>query len=108
VYRHVQRSQEALDAPRLQLEGSVELNELHVKAGFKRCERDRRLRSRDLLTCGRRKYSEDKPPVFVLVDRGTKEYYVLPARPKQELIIRPLLTDHDGESLTVYTDGFSA
>jgi transposase len=38
IYRRVQRSQKALDAPRLQLEGLIEINEFYVKAGVKRCE----------------------------------------------------------------------
>ena len=40
VYRRVQRFLRALDAPRPQLEGPVELDELYVKAGLKGRERD--------------------------------------------------------------------
>jgi len=50
VYRHVQRPQEALDAPRPQLEGPVKIDELYVKAGKKGRERDWPSRSRGLST----------------------------------------------------------
>ncbi|WP_435187048.1 IS1595 family transposase [Halobellus sp. EA9] len=108
VYRRVQRFLRALDAPRPQLEGPVELDELYVKAGLKGRERDRPSRLRGLSTRGRGKYAEDKPPVFVLVDRGTNECYVLPAKSADESTVRLLLADHEQESLTVYTDGFRA
>jgi transposase len=51
---------------------------------------------------------EDKPPVFVLADRGTGERYVIPAKAATESKIRLLLADRQQESLTVYTDGFRA
>jgi transposase-like protein len=108
VYRRVQRFLRALDAPRPQLEGPVELDELYVKAGLKGRERDGRSRSRGLSTRGRGTYAEDKPPVFVLVDRGTNDCYVLPAKSADESTVRLLLADHEQESLTVYTDGFRA
>jgi len=44
----------------------------------------------------------------VLVDRGTNDCYVLPAKSAEESTVRLLLTDHEQESLTVYTDGFRA
>jgi len=56
VYRCVQRSQEALDSPRLGLEGLVEIDELYVSAGKKGRECDSRSRSRGLSTRGRGKY----------------------------------------------------
>ena len=68
--------------------------------------RARRSRSRGLSTRGRGTYYEDKPPVFILADRGTGETYVHPAA--GESTIRLLLDDHKEESLTVYTDGFRA
>jgi transposase len=40
IYRCVQRFLRALDAPRPQLEGPVEIDELYVKAGLKGRERD--------------------------------------------------------------------
>ena len=40
IYRRVQRFLRALDAPRLQLEGPVEIDEFYVKAGLKGRERD--------------------------------------------------------------------
>ena len=108
VYRRVQRSQEALDAPRPQLEGPVEIDELYVKAGLKGRERDQPSRSRGLSTRGRGSYEQDKLPVFILADRGTGERYVIPAKAADESTIRLLLTDRKEESLTVYTDGFRA
>ncbi len=108
VYRRVQRFLRALDAPRPQLEGPVEIDELYVKAGLKGRERDRASRSRGLSTRGRGTYEQDKPPVFILADRGTGNRYVLPAKAADESTIRLLLADRTEESLTVYTDGFRA
>ena len=45
--------------------------------------------------------------MFVLVDRGTRERYVVPAKSADESTVRLLLANHE-ESLTVYTDGFRA
>jgi len=53
-------------------------------------------------------YAEDKPPVFVLADRGSSERYVVPAKPVTESQIRLLLAVGQQESLTVYTDGSRA
>jgi len=104
IYRRVQRFLRALDAPRLQLEGPIEIDEFYVKAG----ERDQPSRSRGLSTRGRGTYAEDKLPVFVLADRGSGERYVIPAKAATESRIRLLLADRQQESLTVYTDGFRA
>jgi transposase-like protein len=46
--------------------------------------------------------------VFVLVDRGTNNCYVVPATSAEESTLGLLLADHDQESLTVYTDIFRA
>jgi transposase-like protein len=108
VYRRVQRFLRALDAPRPRLEGPVELDELYVKAGLKGRERDGRSRSRGSSTRGRGKCSEDKPPAFVLVDRGTDDCYVLPAKSAEGSTVRLLLVVGEQESQTVYTDGFRA
>lgn len=67
VYQRVQRFLRALDAPRLHLEGPVEIDELYVKAGLKGRERDGWSRSRGLSTRGRGTYATDKLPVFALV-----------------------------------------
>ncbi|MFC6874752.1 IS1595 family transposase [Halobellus marinus] len=108
IYRRVQRFLRALDAPRPQLKGPVEIDEFYVKAGRKGRERDQPSRSRGLSTRGRGTYAEDKPPVFILVDRGTGRRYVIPAKAADESTIRLLLADRQQESLTVYTDGFRA
>jgi len=108
VYRRVQRFLRALDAPLPHLEGPVEIDELYVKAGLKGRERDQPSRSRGLSTRGRGTYAADKPPVFILADRGTGERHVIPAKAADESTIRLLLADRQQESLTVYTDGFRA
>ena len=108
IYRRVQRFLRALDAPRLQIEGPVEIDEFYVKAGLKGRERDQPSRSRGLSTRGRGTYAEDKLPVFVLADRGSGERYVIPAKAATESRIRLLLADRQQESLTIYTDGFRA
>jgi len=81
---------------------------VYVSAGKKGSERDGRLRSRGLSTRGRGTYDEDKPPVFVLVDRGTGQRYVVPAKTADESTIRLLLAARQQESLTIYTDVFRA
>ncbi|WP_318569941.1 IS1595 family transposase [Salinigranum marinum] len=108
MHRRVERFTRALDAPSLTLEGPVEIDEVYVSAGLKGRERDRESRSRGLSTRGRGTYEDDKPPVFVLVDRGTKQRYVIPAKAADESTIRLLLADRQQESITVYTDGFRA
>ena len=108
VYRRVQRFLRSLDAPRPQLEGPVEIDELYVSAGEKGRERDQEPRSRGLSTRGRGSYAGDKPPVFIVADRGTGETYVHPAKAADESTIRLLLSNRQQESITVYTDGFRA
>ncbi|OTF00796.1 IS1595 family transposase [Halorubrum sp. SD683] len=108
IHRRVERFTEALDAPSLDLRGPVEIDEFYVSAGLKGRERDRWSRSRGLSRRGRGTYDQDKPPVFVLVDRGTEQRYVVPAKSADELTIRLLLADRQQEPLTVYTDGFCA
>ena len=108
IYRRVQRFLRALDAPRLQLEGPIEIDEFYVKAGLKGRERDRPSRSRGLSTRGRGTYAEDKLPVFVLADRGSGDRHVIPTKAATESRIRLLLAVGQQESLTVYTDGFRA
>jgi transposase-like protein len=44
--------------------------------------------------------------VFILVDRGTDDRYVMPGKTVDESTIRLLLAVSQQESLTVYTDGF--
>jgi transposase-like protein len=108
VRRRVERFASALDAPAIQLSGAVEIDEVYVSAGLKGRERNFWSRSRSLSTRGRESYDGDKPPVFALVDRGTDDRYVVPAKSPDESTVRLLLSDHKQESLTVYTDGFRA
>ena len=46
--------------------------------------------------------------MFTLVDRGSDNRYVIPAKSATESTVRLLLDNHEQESLTVYTDGFRA
>jgi transposase-like protein len=108
VRRRVERFARALDAPSITLSGPVEIDEVYVSAGLKGCERDQESRSRGLSTRGRGTYDGDKPPVFTLVDRGSDDRYIVPAKSADESTIRLLLADRQQESLTVYTDGFRA
>jgi len=108
MHRRVERFTRALDAPQLDLVGPVEIDEVYVSAGLKGRERDQESRSRGLSTRGRGSYDGDKPPVFTIVDRGTGQRYVVPAKSADESTVRLLLADHEEESLTVYTDGFRA
>ena len=45
---------------------------------------------------------------FFFTDRGSGERHVVPAKVVDEPTIRLLLTNHQQESLAVYTDGFRA
>jgi len=108
MHRRIERFARALDAPSLDLVGPVEIDEVYVSAGKKGRERDRESRSRGLSTRGRGSYSGDKPPVFIIADRGTGQRYVIPSKAADESTIRLLLADRQQESLTVYTDGFRA
>ena len=65
-------------------------------------------RSRGLSKRGRETYGKDKPPVFTLVDCGTDQQYVIPAKSADESTVRLLLDNYEEESLTVYTEGFRA
>lgn len=65
-------------------------------------------RSCGLSTRGRGFYKADKPPVFVLIDCGTGQRYVIPAKAVDESTVRLLLAVRQHESLTIYTDGFRA
>ena len=104
--QRIERFARALDAPSLSLSGPVEIDEVYVTAGKKGRERDGRSRSRGLSTRGRGSYDGDKPPVFILVDRGTGQRYVIPAKSADESTVRLLLAGREEESLRVYTDGF--
>ncbi len=64
MHRRVERFTRALDAPRLDLVGPVEIDEVYVSAGLKGRERDQPSRSRGLSTRGRGFYEGDKPPVL--------------------------------------------
>jgi len=86
----------------------VEIDERYVSVGVKSRERYQRSRSRGLSGRGRETYEQDKPPVFVLVDRGTERRYLVSAKSTDESTIRLLLADRQQEPLTVYTGWFRA
>ena len=108
IHRCIERFARALNAPSLDFAGPVEFDEVYVSAGKKGRERDRPSRSRGLSTRGRGSYDSDKPPVFILADRGAGQQYVIPSKAADESTIRLLLADRKEEPLTVYTDGFRA
>jgi len=91
----------------LDLVGPVEIDEVYVSAGRKVASA---IKSRARVGCPRvgAEYDGDKPPVFIIADRGTGQRYVIPAKAADESTIRLLLADRHQESLTVYTDGFRA
>jgi len=107
ISRRVQRFLRALDGPRRQLEGPVEIDEFYVKSRLEGRERDKPLCSRGLSTRGRRT-DEDKLPVFVLAGRASGDRCVNPAKAATESRIRFLQADRQQESSSVYPDGFRA
>ncbi len=108
LHRRVEQFARTLDAPRIDLVGPVEIDEFYVSAEKKGRERDGWSRSRGLSKRGRGNYDEDKPPVFILVDLGSDQRYVVPSNSADESTVRLLLNNHEEESLTVYIDGFRA
>ncbi len=73
LHRHVEQCARTLDAPSSTLNGPVESDEFCVSAGLKGRERDGWSRSRGFSKRGRGTYTEDKPPVFKLVGRGSDQ-----------------------------------
>ncbi|ELY45792.1 Insertion element protein [Natronorubrum tibetense GA33] len=57
---------------------------------------------------GRESYDRDKPTVFTLVDRGTGDRYVIPAKSADESTVRLLLANRKKGPLIVYIDRFRA
>jgi len=49
------------------------------------------VRGRGLSQRGRGTYEQDKPPVFVFVDRGTEQRYLVPVKSADKSTIRLLL-----------------
>ncbi len=102
INRRIERFVRELDAPSLELVGPVEIDQVYVSAGKKGRERDWESRSRGLSTHGRGSYSGDKPPVFIIADRGTGQRYVIPAKAADESTIRLLLAVCQQESNRLY------
>ena len=108
VRRRVEQFARTLNAPPIDLVGPVEIDKVYVTAGLKGRECDSRSRSRGLSKRGRGEYAEDKPPVFILVDRGSDQRYVVPAKSADESTVRLLLVDCEKKPLTAYPDGSRA
>ena len=106
--RRVEQFARTLDAPDISLVGPVEIDEFYVSAGKKGRERDQESRSHALSKRGRGTYEWDKLPVVTLIDCGSGQRYVVPAKSADEATVRLLLDTREKESLTVYTDGFRA
>jgi transposase-like protein len=85
--RRVKQFARTLDAPAISLVGPVEIDEFYVSAGKKGRERDSWSRSRALSKRGRGTYERDKPPVFTLVDRGSNQRFVVPAKSANEATV---------------------
>jgi hypothetical protein len=75
---------------------------VYVSAGKKGRERDRESRSHGLSTRGRGSYSSDKPPIFIIADRGTGQRYVIPSKTADESTIRLLLARPAGVTHRLY------
>jgi len=96
LHRCVEQFARTLDAPVVSLVGPVEIDEFYVSAGKKGRKRDQEPRSRGLSKRGRGTYDEDKPPVFTLVDRGSDQRYIVPAKSATESTVRLLLHSRGG------------
>jgi len=77
VHRRIECFTRALDAPSLDLVGPVEIDEVYVSAG-KRSRARSRVALAWAVPRGRGTYDGDKPPVFIIADRGTGQRYVIP------------------------------
>ncbi|MFC6766787.1 IS1595 family transposase [Natrinema soli] len=108
VYRRVQRFLRALDVLGHSWKARLNLTNCTSKPDSKAASATVRRARVDCPRAAVENMTEDKLPVFVLVDRGTNDCYVLPAKSAKESTVRLLLADHEQESLTVYTDGLRA
>ena len=97
-----------------EMDGAVEVDEVYVTAGLKgrnNSPRIRRLgrkpRHRGLKRRGRGTWSQDKPPIFVLVERGGCEDYVPSSDVEAETALK-VIGRRVSEGSSVYTDCFRA
>lgn len=96
------------------MDGAAEVGETYVTVGLKggsnsrRIERlGRKLRRRGLKRRGRGSWSSDKPPIFILVDRGGLEDHMPSSDVEAETALK-LVERRVSKGSTVYTDGFKA
>jgi transposase len=96
------------------MSGVVEADEVYVTAGLKgrnNSQRIKRLgrkpRRRGLKRRGRGTWSEDKPAVFILVERGGGEDYIPSGDVEAETALR-IIRRRVLEGSTIYTDSFKA
>jgi transposase len=115
VFRALKRLMLSLRGPQpVRMDGAVESDEVYVTAGLKgrnnshRIKRlGRRPRRRGLRRRGRGTWSEDKPAVFVLVERGGPEDYVPSSDVEAETALK-VIGRRVSEGSSVYTDCFRA
>lgn len=102
------------EAQPVKMDGAVESDEIYVTAGLKgRNNRDRirrlgrKPRRRGLRRRGRGTWREDKPPIFILVERGGPEDYV-PSRDVEAETALKIIGRRVSRGSTIYTDCFKA
>lgn len=96
------------------MDGVVESDEVYVTAGLKGRNNSHRIkrlgrkpRRRGLRRRGRGTWSQDKPPIFILVERGGLEDYVPSSDVEAETALK-VIGRRVSEGSTVYTDSFKA
>lgn len=98
----------------VKMSGAVECDELYITAGLKgrnNSQRIKRLgrkpRCRGLKRRGRGTWDEDKPPIFILVERGGDEDY-LPSSDVSSDTVKKIFGRRVSKDSTVYTDAFTS
>jgi transposase-like protein len=98
----------------VRMSGAVECDELYVTAGLKGRNNSQRIkrsgrepRCRGLKRRGRGTWDEDKPPIFILVERGGGEDYV-PSSDVSGDTADKIIGRRASKGSTVYTDCFAS
>jgi len=98
----------------VKMSGDVECDELYVTAGLKGRNNStcikrlgREPRCRGLKRRGRGTWGEDKPPIFILVERGGGEDYV-PSSDVSGGTVEKVVGRRVSKDSTVYTDAFTS
>jgi len=96
------------------MSGVVEADEVYVTAGLKGRNNSQRIkklgrkpRRRGLKRRGRGTWSEDKPAIFILVERGGGEDYIPSGDVEAETALR-IIRRRVLEGSTIYTNSFKA